>query len=623
MKIRTKLILTNVFIVLAVLGSLTYAFLKRSTDLVFETIHENNKLSLSQVASNLDSKLRSYEEIANALFLNTALDAAATKVYTDDREAYEMYFEYYQPFVSAVQISKDIFHFHQYTDNPTFRFANVFLIDEAVRQSEWYRQTMETRNGGIWTKPYDTPGEAVPVFSFRKRLNNFDRASARVVSLEIKLNVLYDLVNEESKSKRFLFLLPNGDVLLDSARSEGEIGGGVERSGSDVESDAEPTEAIGGYETLDQLPFAEQLSKAPSGSFTYRNANDTYQIFYQTLDSRNTVRGMKVVSYVPLTEIMPRIDQLKSLAVALLAVAFIVSVLLISLFSVGLTRRLSELSGKMRSLNRDNFESYVVVKGKDEVAQLGEMFNMMVRRLRELIREVYQSELDRREHELRTKEVELYALQTQINPHFLFNVLNMIRGKLLISGERENAKVVGLLAKSFRMMLKKGGQTIPLAEELEFVDIYLQIQQYRFGDKFSYSIELEDDAFRGVYVPKLCIQPLAENALSHGVELSPERSHIRIRCAADDGRLRVVVSDDGLGMTPGRLEEVRGWLREADSLDADEHIGLRNVHLRLRQLYGEGFGLEIESAAGAGTVVTMTIPMQEREMRRKGEERHA
>ncbi len=585
MKIRTKLILTNLFVVLFLLGTLTYVFMKRSTDLVFETIAENNELSLSQVASNLDNKLRSYEEIANAIFLNNALDAAASKRYTDDREAYRMYFDYYQPFVSAIQISKDIYQFYQYSDNPTFRFANVFAIDDEVRDSEWYRRTLQTRSGGLWTKPYVAPGDNKPVFSFRKRLNNFDRDSVRVVSLEIKVDVLHDLINEESKSKRFLFVLPNGDVLLDTA----------------AEADA--------YASLDDLPFRERLlSGETTGSFTFRNAGETYQMFFQTLESRNTVKGLMVVSYVPLTEIMPKIDQLKSLAVLLLAVAFLVSALLIALFSVGLTRRLSELSSKMRSLSRDNFESFVVVKGKDEVAQLGEMFNMMVRRLRELIREVYQSELDRREHELRTKEVELYALQTQINPHFLFNVLNMIRGKLLISGERENAKVVGLLAKSFRMMLKKGGRTIPLSEELEFVDIYLQIQQYRFGDKFSYSIEL-DDAFRTVDVPKLCVQPLVENALSHGVELNPVRSHIAIRGDAKDGRLHVVVSDDGLGMPPARLEEVRGWLRLAESLELDEHIGLRNVHLRLRQLYGEAYGLVVDSEEGKGTRVSMIIPM--------------
>ncbi|TLS49228.1 sensor histidine kinase [Paenibacillus antri] len=583
MKIRTKLILTNLFLVLFLLGSLTYVFMKRSTDLVFETIAENNELSLSQVASNLDNKLQSYEEIANAIFLNNALDLAATKRYTDDREAYRMYFDYYQPFVSAIQISKDIYNFHQYSDNPTFRFANVFAIDETVRGSDWYRRTLETRNGGIWTMPYVTAGDNRPVFSFRKRLNNFDRDSERVVSLEIKIDVLLDLINEESKSKRFLFILPNGDVLLDTAAEEP-------------------------YAAIDALPFRDQLaSGASSGNFTYRNSGETYQIFFQTLDSRNTIKGMKVVSYVPLTEIMPKIDQLKSLAVALLLVAFLVSALLISIFSVGLTRRLSELSGKMRTLSRDNFESFVVVKGKDEVAQLGEMFNMMVRRLRELIREVYQSELDRREHELRTKEVELYALQTQINPHFLFNVLNMIRGKLLISGERENAKVVGLLAKSFRMMLKKGGQTIPLAEEMEFVDIYLQIQQYRFGDKFSYSIEL-DESFGGADVPKLCVQPLVENALSHGVELNPVRSHIRIRGEAKDGRLHITVADDGLGMPAARLAEVRGWLRQADSLELDAHIGLRNVHLRLRQLYGDEYGLVVDSEEGRGTQVTMIIP---------------
>jgi len=591
LKIRTKLILANLFIVIFLLGSLMYIFLKRSTDLVFETIHENNALSLSQIASNLDSKLRSYEEIANALFLNSTLDEAATKRYKDDREAYETYFQYYQPFVTAIQISKDIYHFYQYTDNPTFVFSNVFPIDDKVRSSDWYRRTMTTRNGGVWTEPYVSLGDDKPVFSFRKRLNNFDPASPRVISLEIKLDVLADLINEESKSKRFLFILPSGDVLLDSAGAE-----------------------EGGYRRIDELPYREQLAGAPSGSFRYADGDVTYEVFYETLDSRNSVRGMKVVSYVPLTEIMPKIEQLKSLALALLLIAFAASALLISALSVGLTKRLSELALRMKSLSRDNFDSFIVVKGRDEVAQLGEMFNMMVRRLRELIREVYLSELDRREHALRTKEVELYALQTQINPHFLFNVLNMIRGKLLIAGDRDNAKIVGLLAKSFRMMLKKGGHTVPLAEELEFVDIYLQIQQYRFEGKFSYDIRLGDEGHGGVDVPKLCIQPLVENAVTHAIELNAKPTRLTIESEASGGILYIRVRDDGLGIEPVRMDEIRSWLAEADDparLPGDTHIGLRNVHRRLRHMYGGAGGLAIESELGLGTVVTMSLPIED------------
>lgn len=588
MKIRTKLIAANLFIVLFLLGSLTYVLMKKSTDMAYESIVENNRLSLSQVGSNLDNKLLSYEEIANTLFLNTALDEAVEQEYPDLRDAYTEYFNYYQPFVSAVQTTKDIYHLYQYTNNPSFIFSNIYLIDEDIRTSDWYQRTLDSRIGGIWTEPYPNPVDKEPLFSFRKRMNNFKPESERVVSVEIKLKVLLDLVSEESKSKRFLFLYPDGSVLVDTASKDGEPA-------------SEP-----------DIPQKSRIMQEDAGSFNYKEGDETYQLLFMTLTTRNSVKGMKVITYVPITEIMPRIDQLRSLAILLFIIAFLLSILLISLLSVQLTSRLTELSIRMKRLHKDNFESFVDVRGRDEVAQLGEMFNLMVRRLRDLIGEVYQSELNRRENALRTKEVELYALQTQINPHFLFNVLNMIRGKLLIAGDRENAKIVGLLAKSFRMMLKRSGQTIPLEDELGFIDIYLQIQQYRFGDKFLYAIET-DASTKDVQVPKLCIQPIVENAVTHGIELSPIQSNIRIKTSAQDSKLYIVVSDDGLGIPEERLKEIHGWLQEEDGLASDEHIGMRNVHLRLRQMYGEGFGLQVASVYGQGTEVTMTIPLEAQE----------
>jgi sensor histidine kinase YesM len=203
--------------------------------------------------------------------------------------------------------------------------------------------------------------------------------------------------------------------------------------------------------------------------------------------------------------------------------------------------------------------------------------------------------------------VELYALQTQINPHFLFNTLNMIRGKLLIAGDRENAKVIGLLAKSFRMMLKKGGPTIRLSEELDFISSYLQIQQYRFGDKFTYEIDVPEEEM-DVLVPKLCIQPIVENAISHGIELSPSPSHIRISGQRSGNLLLLTIRDNGLGISLERLAEIQQRLNSDESLSGDAHIGLQNVQHRLRHLFGERHGLEITSEAGAWTIVTMSIP---------------
>lgn len=583
MKIRTKLILANLFIVLFLLGSVTYVLVRRSTELVYERVIENASLSLSQVANNLDNKLESYELIPNTLFLNNTLDSILETRYGDYKDAYADYAEYYQPFISAVRTTRDVAHLNLYTTNDSFLFGDILLIDDEVKQSDWYDKVINGKTGGYWTGAYRIVGENQPVISFRKRLNNYASDSFKIVSLEIKQQMLFDLINEEGKSKRYLFALADGTVFMDSDRNAPEP-----------------------LAKLQDLPFYDAIG-ADAGNFRYELDGEPYEIVYRTLASRNVVKGMKVITFIPVAQLQPRVEQLRSLAIALFLLAFLISALLISAISVGMTRRLSELASKMKRIHKDNFQSFVEVRGRDEVAQLGEMFNVMVRRVGTLIQEVYQSEIDRKGQELRTKEVELYALQTQINPHFLFNVLNMIRGKLLIVGERDTAKVVGLLAKSFRMMLRSGGQTVALADELEFVDSYLQIQQYRFGHKFTYRIEVPEEA-RSVRLPKLSLQPLVENAITHGIELSAADCTIWIEGRIAGDELRLTVGDDGLGMTPERLAEVERSLAE-DALGQESHIGLRNVHGRLRARYGENSGLKIISAPDAGVIISFVIPL--------------
>lgn len=586
MKIRTKLILANLFIILFLLGSLTYMLLQRSSKLVYDYVNENAALSLSQTTQNLDNKMESYEEIANTLFLNTNINLILDQRYADQLEAYEVYAQQFQPFISAVRQTKDIANVIVYTDNPTFTFANVTVIDQTIRDSDWYRKAMDNKEGGYWTGPYlsDPVHDVDPVLSIRKRLNNVDAKSPSVVSLEIKMSKFKDLIRQESKNKRILFTLADGTVMIDS--------GGQGKS----------------LVSLASLPFGGRILGGTNGSFRGEVEGKTYQVLFQTLESRNIVRGMKVITFMPIDQLAPKLNQLRAISYALFGAAFIISVVLIGTITFGMTRRLSELSIKMKRVHKDNFQSFVVVKGKDEVAQLGEMYNLMVQRLGQLISEVYQAEIDRKEQAFRTKEVELYALQTQINPHFLFNVLNMIRGKLLIAQERDTAKVVGLLAKSFRMMLKNSGQMTRLAEEIEFVDTYLQMQQYRFGHKFTYTISMPQ--YKGdISIPKLIVQPLVENAISHGIELNPNHSRIWVTGEIDGERLIITVGDDGLGIANERLTEIEQWLEDKDSLVNDKHIGMRNVHARLKYLYGEDYGIQVNSVEGEGTTVTMAIPL--------------
>lgn len=587
MRIRTKIFITNMIVVLLLLGSLSYVWVERSTELIMDNIVENAELSLSQVSANVSNKLLSYEEIVNTLYSDNTLQKEFMQRYDDLREAYDIYFNKQQPFERAILTTKDVNNIDIYTDNPTYVFSNVMLIDEEIEDEEWYRQVMSNVSGSYWTPVYASAPNNTKVFSLKKRLNNLVKSAKLVVSVEVHLRVLNDLVQEESKDKRFTIALRDGKVLVDTSSKDG-------------------------IESLDQLPFYNDIASSEKGSRRFTEEGHDYMVLYNTLNDRVTVDGMKVISFIPLDEIMPKVHEMRTLAIVLFVICCAVSGIVIFIFSIGLTRRISELSLKMRRVDKDNFQTSVAIRGNDEISVLGQMFNLMVQRISQLIKEVYQSEIDRKEQALRTKEVELYALQTQINPHFLFNILNMIRGKLLMNGDRDTAKVVGLLAKSFRMMLRGGGQTIQLAQEIEFIDNYLLLQKYRYSDKFEYAIEISEEDM-ALDIPRLCLQPIVENAVSHGIELKDGSSLITVKGERREGKLWITVQDDGLGFPPDRLAEIRSWLQDNQPLSKDKHIGLQNVDRRLRYLYGDEYGLQVDSEMGVGTAVTLTIPVKSSE----------
>lgn len=190
---------------------------------------------------------------------------------------------------------------------------------------------------------------------------------------------------------------------------------------------------------------------------------------------------------------------------------------------------------------------------------------------------------------------ELRALQAQIHPHFLFNALNTLYG--VIPREAAVARRVVLnLADIWRYFLRTDRTYIPLAEELEIVEAYLEVEKLRLGARLRTMIEA-DAAARNARVPVLCVQPLTENAVRHGVARSPEGGLVRVTARLDGDRLRVAVSDTGPGFSGG------------DRRDAPPGVGLENVERRLRLCYGDEYGLEVESRPGA-TTVRFQVPVR-------------
>lgn len=220
---------------------------------------------------------------------------------------------------------------------------------------------------------------------------------------------------------------------------------------------------------------------------------------------------------------------------------------------------------------------------------------------------VDQSELAKMELEKETNKAKLLALQSQVDPHFMFNALESIRLKAMIKGEKETASMIKYMAKMFRNMINWVDNIIPLRDEITILDDYLHLQKYRFEDEFTYEIIVSEDA-KDCKIPRMMLQPLVENASVHGVEAKNDKSWIKLTADVKDGYLTAVVEDCGGGIEPGRLEELRNLLNTDDGVDTRGCVGLTNVYRRLKLYYGKDFSFDIESTLGVGTKVTVKIP---------------
>ena len=246
--------------------------------------------------------------------------------------------------------------------------------------------------------------------------------------------------------------------------------------------------------------------------------------------------------------------------------------------------------------------------GADEFYLINEELNGLSVRLQRLIREDMMSQIEKQRMQLEIKEQEIATLHNQINPHYIVNTLEVIRMKLLISGETESSEMVQCLAESLRTYAWSPRSTITIKEELDFLERYFALHNFRFIQKVTYHFEVEDDV-KQCSIPRFMIQPLLENAMKHGFKNKIENPHIEISCFRDGEYLIISIADNGLGIEEQKLQKIQQALGATPSEKSETpgSIGLMNVHRRLRLLYGNDCGLKIKSKVGYGTEIEIIL----------------
>lgn len=318
---------------------------------------------------------------------------------------------------------------------------------------------------------------------------------------------------------------------------------------------------------------------------------------YDVIECALSYSNCKVVSIIDESVLFKDTYHLFILEVCMLFISTFIMLLSIIFSANMISKQIATFITKLNHTQRIDENAYIHIASRDEFHELGEVYNKMISRIDRLIQTVYLKEIT-------TKNAQLESLQAQINPHFLYNTLDCINSLIEI-GEKQNVqKVVTSLASIMRMSIK-GNSYITLAEDLSYIEQYIFIQKMRFRNKVLFLTEVPA-SLQKYYVPKLILQPLVENAIVHGISELKETGMIGIFGYEDETRLFITIEDNGYGIPKEIVAQLASTCSSAELSNA--HIGIFNIQKRLKILYGDCYGLTIESLHPHGSSVTICIP---------------
>lgn len=576
LKIRNKLLFAFMLLIFVPITFVSVLSNLKTSEIIEKQIIESTTQAFEQVNNFISYRLDAVKEVSSMLYLNKDIQRIMGKGYdnypileqiNDHRKLVEI--------ISSVQNSKDVFGIRMYIDNGSV-YSNegfTFINENTVKYEEWYKNVLAGKGAVYWRPTYaykDFSKGNQNLISCVRTINSdgFSGRSLGAISVDVSEESIYTIIKQVSSSWY-------GELFL--IDSEGNIISSLDR-------------ASVGTNISNQKVFAE-ISNLDTG---YKKIN--YEKKSSILYSRQLeLTGWQLVAIIPLKEILLPSKQVLNYLLAIIIFVTLIAVTVAFYISNGITKRINQLIKNMKKIEKENWDVNISIDSNDEIGVLQKHFNYMVSHIKRLIREKYQGEIDK-------KNAELKALQAQINPHFLYNTLDMVNWLSYKYNAQDISSIIENLAKFFKISLSNGRDIISIRDELTHVRIYLDIQNKRFGESiaavFDVSKEIEELA-----TVKLILQPIVENAILHGIQEKEDKTGvISITGRVENNKVILVVKDDGIGIEEASL---KGLLHNNKS----KGYGVKNVNERIRLYFGEDNGLFYESIPGKGTKVTLVFPV--------------
>ena len=449
-----------------------------------------------------------------------------------------------------------------------------FLSDE-MKESDWYQAASQDQNGCVLSRPLVKEGrKTIPLMLQLTPRSGFEN----LLRVDLLTSQFNELISSYDQSKDYAIADSSGNIL--AAKDGTATGSRLEEIG------------LGFLES--ELALCDQENRV---------LEKAGRVYVMGRICRSSVLSD---CYLIESSISPSVTQpfmgslLRSLPLWL--ALLLLDTVLILLFSRQFARRVSSLVSSVRRVAEGKAENIAILEGQDEFAVLSRYISDMILNVQRLLQDVYQAKLD-------AKSAQVHALQSQINPHFLFNCLQAIHTSALKAGALETSDMIVSYSRLIRQSITWDREIIPLFQELDLVRDYLKIQHMRFENRFAYELDVHSDCLNAL-IPKFTIQPIVENAIQHGMCENGQPCQVRVRIFRQEELLTIIVRDTGMGMDARRLETIRRGL-EDDSFDGqNSHIGILNLQQRIRLQYGSHYGITLESVRAKGTTVTIHLPLR-------------
>ncbi|MFB3162964.1 sensor histidine kinase [Neobacillus sp. 179-J 1A1 HS] len=341
-----------------------------------------------------------------------------------------------------------------------------------------------------------------------------------------------------------------------------------------------------------------QSLKDDDGKFTYENVEgEDMIVIYDTLSSNN----WKIAAVIPQNEILNKVNYIKGFTILLVVLMILSAVILTNIVGKYISDPFKKMAKQMGMINKKNLDLDFEMSGPEEMKILHTGFKELIVRINNLMDQIRLEQEEKRQ-------LEFAIMHAQINPHFLYNTMYSIKGLCDMGLNKDASQMISALASFFRIGISKGRDIISIHDEMEHIQHYLFIQEMRYGDDFSYEIEIDKEII-SYNIIKLSLQPLIENAIYHGVKQKRGQGKITIRGYQVKDIIHLEVEDNGNGIEPQKLKDI---LLEIETSNQEKKkyigIGLQSVNERIKIHFGNQYGLTIASEPGNGTVVSIKIP---------------